>query len=168
MKYVRFICIYLVAITILVISLTGFTGCTGDDVETTIIAPTFEGIGELPLEVTIEQVYAEYMADEVTADAKYKGEKLLFYGVTVEEVGIYVDVSEGIFIHNTHIITGSVKFTPKYVEYLDNVREGFVVDIVGSCRGLIWPPSGEPLLQIGECWVNTIEGEIIEDWYPDY
>jgi len=43
MKYVRFSCLHLVAIAILVISLTGFIGCTGNDVENTIITPKFEG-----------------------------------------------------------------------------------------------------------------------------
>jgi len=130
---------------------------------------SLRGVEELPLEVTIDQIYAEYMADEAAAEDKYKGERLLFYGITVEEVGSYIDPDEGLFMYNTYIIVDSVKFFPKYTDYLDNVRDGFVVDIVGECRGLLWPiNSMEPLLSINDCWINTIEGEVIEDWYPDY
>ena len=51
--------------------------------------------------------------------------------------------------------------------YLDNIRDGFVVDIVGDCKDLIWPNSGEPFLQISDCWINIVKGEIIKDWYQD-
>lgn len=168
MKYVRFSCLCLVTIAIFVISLAGFIGCKGNDVGNTITSPKFEGVARLPLEVTIDQIYAEYMADEAAADGKYKGERLLFYGIVVEEVSSYIDPDEGLFMYNTYIIVDSAKFTPKYTDYLDNVRDGFIVDVVGECRGLIWPLSREPLLSISDCWINTIEGEVIEDWYPDY
>ena len=166
MKYDRFSRLYLVAVTILVISSAGFTGCVGN-AESDIFAPKFEELMAPPIEVTIDQVYEEYMANEASADAKYKGKRLLFYGVTVEEVASVSDVGNQVFQYNTHIIANSVKFTPRYTIDLDNVGEGFVVDIVGECRGLIWPISREPLLQISDCWINIVEGGILEDWYPD-
>ena len=153
-------------LTFLLISI--LTGCTGDVDNTTFAPPTFEGVGELPLEVTVDQIIAEYIANEAAADAKYKGERLLFYGVTVEEMGRMIDINEGLFMYNTHLITGGVKFTPKYTDYIDNVGAGFVVDIVGECRGMISLVGSEPLLEINDCWINTIEGGILEDWYPDY
>jgi len=140
------------------------TGCVVS-VENTFTAPEFEEPGPPPIEVTVEQLYAEFIADQEAAIAKYKGERLSFIGVTVEEVGSLFDVGNGVFMYNTHIMTGSVKFTPRYTVYLDNVREGFIVEIVGECRGLIRPVFREPLLQISDCWINIVEGEIIEGYY---
>ena len=168
MKYIKLTHLSMVAIAVLFINVAGFTGCADRGDNTTFAPPTFEGIGELPLEVTIDQIQAEYMADEAAADAKYKGERLLFYGVTVEEMGRMIDMNEGLFMYNTHLITGGVKFTPKYTEYIDNVGAGFVVDIVGECRGMITLIGKEPLLEINDCWINTIQGGVLEDWYPDY
>ena len=166
MKHLRFISLYLVATAVLVIGLTGFAGCAGN-AEDDIFAPKFEELMAPPIEVSLDQIYAEYMADEAAADARYKGKRLLFYGVTVEEVGSISDVGNQVFMYNTHIIADSIKFTPRYTVDIDNIRNGFVVDIVGECRGLIWPISREPLLQISDCWVNIVEGEIIEGWYPE-
>ncbi|MFC1865640.1 hypothetical protein ACFLYB_02875 [Chloroflexota bacterium] len=168
MKYLWFSRLYLVATAALVIGLTGFAGCAGN-AEDDIFAPKFEELMAPPIEVSIDQIYAEYIADEAAADARYKGKRLLFYGVTVEEVSSIINVGNNeVFVYNSHIITDSVKFTPRYTVDLDNARVGFIVDVVGECRGLTWPIFREPLVLIGDCWINIIEGEIVEDWYPEY
>ena len=157
----------LIVVTATVIILSGLfilAGCQNDGQDTPVYVP----IESLPLEITIDQLYADYMTDEAAADDKYKGERLLFYGITVDEVSTIVG-PEGLIRYNEHIIASGVKFTPRYTSDLDNVGAGFVLDIVGESRGLIWPiSSSESLLLISECWVNTIEGGILEEWYPDY
>lgn len=142
------------------------TGCQNDDQ----VTPVYIAIGAAPVEVTIDQIYADYMADEAAADTKYKGEMLLFYGVTVEKVNSIINWGNNeVFMYNSHFITGGVKFNPKYTVYLDNVWDGFVVDIVGECKGLIWPiNSMEPLLQISDCWINIVEGDSGTTFQEEY
>ena len=99
MKYVRFRYLYLVAIAILATNLIGFTGCTGS-AENTLAVPEFEEPEPPPVEVTIDQLYAEYIADEVAANTRYKNERLLIYEVEVEQVGgewIYIGLGEWVF-----------------------------------------------------------------------
>ena len=157
----------LIVVTATVMILSGLfvmAGCQNDGQDTPVYVP----IESLPLEITIDQLYADYMADEAAADDKYKGERLLFYGIKVDEVRTIIG-PEGLVRYNEHIIASGVQFIPRYTSDLDNVGAGFVLDIVGECRGLIWPiSSSESLLLISECWVNTIEGGILEEWYPDY
>jgi hypothetical protein len=152
-----------------VIILSGFfilSGCQSDEQ----ITPVYVPIESLPLEITIDQIYADYMADETAADDKYKGGRFLFYGVTVEKVNSVINWGNNeVFMYNSHFITGGVKFNPKYTVYLDNVWDGFVVDIVGECKGLIWPiNSMEPLLQISDCWINIVEGDSGTTFQEEY
>jgi len=141
-------------------------GCQNKGQDTPVYIP----IESLPLEITIDQLYADYMADEAAADDKYKGERLLFYGITVEKVNSVINWGNNeVFMYNSHFITGSVKFNPKYTVYLDNVWDGFVVDIVGECKGLILPiNSVEPLLQISDCWINIVEGDSGTTFQEEY
>jgi len=81
-RYIKIIGIFLATAAVLVIGIIGF-GCS-NNVENTSSVPEFEEPGLPPVEVTIDQIYAEYMAHETTADVKYKGERLLFYEVEVE------------------------------------------------------------------------------------
>jgi len=157
----------LIVVTATVIILSGLfvmAGCQSEEQDTPVYVP----IESLPLEITIDQLYADYMADEAAANDKYRGERLLFYGITIDEVSTIIG-PEGLVRYNEHIIANGVQFIPRYTSDLDDVGVGFVLDIVGECRGFIWPiSSSEPLLLMSECWVNTIEGGILEEWYPDY
>lgn len=165
MKYTRISYPYLATITILAIGLIGFTGCAV--MENDIVAPRFEELKAPPIKVTIDQLYAEYMVDGLAAEDKYNEKRLLFYGLTVEEVFSVLNPGNEVFQYNAYIIADNAKFIPRHFVYTDNIRVGFVVDIVGRCNGLIRSNIGEPFLQISDCWINIVEGETVEDWYLD-
>jgi hypothetical protein len=167
MNYVRFSRSYLVTIAILVIGLIGFAGCAVN-AQNNIVTPEFEELKVPPIEVTIDQLYADYVADGFAAEDRYSDKRLLFYGVTVEEVLSIFNLENDVFVGNEHIVIDNTKFFPRHSEYFDNIREGFIVDIVGQSQGLTWPIKGEPFLKISDCWINVVEGDIIEGWYKDY
>jgi len=148
--------------TVIILSgLLVLTGCQNDDQGTPVYVP----VASPPIEVTIEQIYEEHIADKIACDDKYNGKGLLFNGVTVEEVRSLINSENDVFMYNAYFIADTAIFIPKHTVYLDNIRVGFVVDIVGEYSGLIWSGAGEPLLQISNCWINIVEGEIIEGWY---
>ena len=152
MKQGKFKNIFLVTMAVLVIGLIYLSGCTGD---TNITYPVFEPL-QPPIEVTVDQLYDEYMADEAAADAKYEGERLLFSGVTVEKVSNFFYIARPI---EFHILNGSVKFRPRYPSNVESIREGFVVDIVGEAQGIIFG-----FLIVKDCWINIVEGDIEADY----
>lgn len=71
MKYCRCKQFLIVAMCILVVASIGITGCA-DAVNANVI-PTFEGLKQLPAEITIGQIYDDYATDPIAADDKYKG-----------------------------------------------------------------------------------------------
>jgi len=150
MKQGKFKGLFLVIIGVLVVGLIGLSGCTGDtDVTSVIVEPL-----QPPIEVTVDQLYQEYMTDEAAAKAKYKEERLLFTEVEVEEVSNHLLDHRANEAADIYIMTDSVKFKPRYSSDIDFIREGFVVDIVGEAQGLIWG-----VLYIKDCWIMIIEGD---------
>lgn len=96
-RHYRLEAFLLVTITTLVIVLFGFNGCTKSR-DNTVVIPEYEGIGPPPIEVTAAQLFYEYMTDETAVDAKYKGGRLLFYEVEVEQVlghDVCIDIGLG-------------------------------------------------------------------------
>lgn len=66
------------------------------------------------------------MTDEVAANAKYKGKRLSFSNVEVEEINrIVLDSANA---PNNNIVNNSVEFRPRYNTDTVLVREGFVVN----------------------------------------
>jgi len=157
--------IVFIAAVLILSFLIVLTGCQNDDQ----VAPVYISIGAAPVEVTIDQIYAEFMGDEAAANAKYKGKRLLFHGVTVEEVGrIFNWGNNEVYMGNSHIITGNVKFNPRYTVDLDNISEGFLLNIAGDCKGLIRPFFREPFLQISDCWIDIVEGNSEVTFQEEY
>ena len=147
-------------IGVLIFSLASATGCAGSS---ELAAPEFVESEAAVIEVTPEQLYAEYAADETAAAAKYKGKRLSFIGVTAEKIvnEFYVYPPPG--IGDLHVEAGSFKFRPAYESYLDDIREGFVLDIVGEVVGLIFGS-----LYITDCWIQIVEGNVDSPWVPFY
>jgi hypothetical protein len=134
-------------IGVLVFSLASVTGCSGNS---EFAAPEFTEPDAAVIEIPPAQLYAEYIADEAAASAKYKGKRLSFIGVTVEKVSSYFyDPRATEF----YVMADSVKFRPTYVTYIDDVREGFVLDIAGEVMGFIFGS-----LFINDCWFQIVEG----------
>ncbi len=145
--------LFLVIIAVLVVGLIYLSGCTGN-AENGFTVPTFTEPEPPPIEVTVGQLYEEYMTDEAAAGAKYKEERLLFSRVTVEKVSNHLLDHRANEAADIYIMTDSVKFKPRYSSDIDFIREGFVVDIVGEAQGLIWG-----VLYIKDCWIMIIEGD---------
>ncbi len=80
--------ILLISICVSGLSLIGLAGCA----RTSFTFPSYTTPLPPPLEVTADQLYAEYMADEVAAQAKYEGKRLLFTGLTVGEVSSHQEI----------------------------------------------------------------------------
>ena len=74
----------LVVISVLCTSLIALPGCTAT--KDSSLTPLVDGEIVPPIVVTVAQLYEEYMADELAADAKYKWKRLAFYEVEVEAV----------------------------------------------------------------------------------
>ncbi len=85
MKYFKAIGLFLATIAIFAVGLVGFGACAGS-AASVAVTPEFEVLETPPVEVTIEQLYQEYLADEAAANAKYEGKRLLFTNVVVEKL----------------------------------------------------------------------------------
>ena len=170
MKYRKFKHPFIAAIGSLLVGLISITGCAGNT-ENGFTIPTFTEPGPPPIEVTINQIYAEYIADEATADANYKGERLLFYEVEVEQVvDKYLQMAEALGAANPDLIklyftAGFVKFRLRGEDFsiMQNIEEGYVLNIVGECRGL-----QKEFIAIEDCWVESVIGDLGTGEVVDY
>lgn len=120
-----------------------------------LFVPEYQHFTPPPDEVTIEQLLSDYMTDEAVADAKYKGKTFLFTGIKVEEVGNNITNHRANPASDIYIISGSARFTPRYISDFDYIAEGFVIDIIGECQG--WQFSR---VLITDCWVGVVEGDL--------
>ena len=148
--------------SIILTTVVGIGGCKGNDEEVVVI-PEFQGIGPPPLEVTISQVYADYLTNEEDADAKYSKEKLLFSEVEVEEIfGNYFQMGDALGAGELSYVklsfnagTAKFKLREEYFGVMQNIEEGYVLNIIGQSRGL-----QEGLLLIDDCWVESVIGDL--------
>ncbi len=112
----------------------------------------------LPDHVTIAQISSEYKLDPTLADQKYKGKRIIFDGVTVEEVhSIYYQSGGAITVPMVdYFRAGSVRF-----ELLDyrgaqqRVQVGFILTLDGVCQGI----QGD-LVNMIDCGVTSIKGDL--------
>jgi hypothetical protein len=123
--------------------------------------PAYQVVGTPPPEADIELLISDYLADEAAADAKYKGEKLLFSGITIEEVVNNINTYPP--PQDVYIYSGLAKFTPRYNTDFDYVGEEFVVDLVGIVKG--WQFSR---VLIADCWVGVVVGDVASITTPEY
>jgi hypothetical protein len=162
MEKVRYSIRLLTILSILITCIVIFTSCTNGE-SNSIVVPEYQGIGPPPLEVTIDQVYADYANNEVDADAKYSEEKLLFSEIEVDEVfGNYFQMGEALGAGDLSYVklnfaAGVAKFTlrEEYFGVMQNIEEGFVLNIIGQSIGL-----REGLLIIDDCWVESVTGDL--------
>ncbi len=156
--------LFLSLIGILVISLVVLSGCAGND-SAVLTFPAFEAPLPPPVEVTVDQLYQEYMADETAADAKYKGERLLLNEVAVEEVVSQTFISGGSSSTlNLYFMNGLVRFKLRDLRIMQNIEAGYVLNIVGECMGLqkVYAMAKEYVIYVGieDCWVESVIGDI--------
>ena len=152
---IRFKFIILIISVLLPISLVGLSGCT----ETDFVIPEFEEPSLPPTMVDVEQLSSEYAADATAADVKYKGERLLFNQLEVEEVVFQPFL--GFAGDDTHFKVyfknGDVSFTPQDLLIMQSIETGFILNVEGICLGLI---GFEDSITIDIIWVESIKGDI--------
>jgi hypothetical protein len=128
-----------------------------------LFVPEYTGFTPPPDEITTEQLLSDYRADEVAADDKYKGKRFLFTDIVVE--GLTVFIVDPATDPNIYIVNNSVEFRPKFNVDTALVREDFVVDILGSVRGLFGTDNSFVIVE--DCWIGVTEGDVggdIPDW----
>jgi hypothetical protein len=126
--------------------------------------PAYQPIDLSPSpELTIEQLVSDYMTDEVAADAKYKGKRFQFTDVVVEEVSNNILDHRAGMGSDICMISGSVQFVPRYPTGCDHITDGFVVEIVGECRGIFFDK-----VYVRDCWIGVIEGDPADLPIDDY
>jgi hypothetical protein len=158
--------LYLVCI---LISLIIIAGCSKGELD----IPEYQPITEPPpVEITIERLFDDYVADKTAADIRYKNERFLIYEVEVERVGgewVYIGLGEWVF-EKTHFISGSVKFYLSGEDYgiMQNIEEGYVLNVVGECVGLTASPYDKtPFILFHDCWVESVVGDLGTGVYED-
>jgi len=119
-----------------------------------LFVPQYKNFTPPPDQVAIEQLISDYMTDEVAADAKYKGNTYVFTEIEVEKVGNTINTYPPSF-SDIFIISGSAIFTPRSMVDFDLIGEGFVVDIIGECKG--WQFTR---VLITDCWVGVVKGDV--------
>ena len=128
-------------------------GCT----QNTFVHPN-PIILEYPLYVSIEQISNEYKLDPAKADAKYKGKRLVFSAVEVDEVHTIYYQSGGAIAAPMvdYFSAGMVRF-----ELLDSrgaqqhVQAGYILNLDGICQGLVGS-----LVRVSDCWVGSVKGDL--------
>ncbi len=148
---------------LLSVSLISLADCASTAVTppefTTPVAP----LTPPPIEVAIGQLSSEYALDEAAADAKYKGKKLLFNQLAVEEVvyqqfpGLVGDDKP----FKVYFKNGDVSFIPQGMSIMhsmmQSIERGFILNVEGICLGLIEPRNS---ITIDIYWMETIKGDI--------
>ena len=143
MKNCGFKSILLIALGTLSIGLIFLAGgCTRPGV----FIPYTIQLEPLPITITADQLYAEYMADEAAADAQYKDKEVWFTKAIVDsyvqspsENYITISTKPQLVIRYFHGFIFSKKEVPKIfitVCSSEKLQKGNVVEIVGECQGM--------------------------------
>jgi len=125
--------------------------------------PEYRNFTKPPDEIVVEQLLADYVTDEVAADAKYKGKRLLFTNIKVEALN--VNIVDSASDPDISIINYYIEFRLRFNEDTPLIKEGFILDIIGDVRGLIG--MGNRYVVVDNCWINIVEGDMegdIPDW----
>ena len=156
MKYWKHKSHIMIVIAILVVSALSLAGGCA---RTPAYIPGAIKLEPPPIMITAEQLYAEYMADEAAADAKYKGKGIWVIEAIVasyqeSESGNYlmirwyqpglglrgIDIERGVpadFMPLRGYCLSTVKLEPQSSEGFKDLGEnGYVVEIVGEWQGI--------------------------------
>jgi len=111
-----------------------------------------------PIYVSTDQVSDEYKIDPAKADAMYKGNRLVFNNVEVEEVhSIYYQSGGAIAVPMVdYFRAGIVRF-----ELMDargvqqRVQAGYILILDGICQGMVGS-----FVRMTDCWVGSVKGDL--------
>ena len=128
------------------VSLINISACS----PTAYPLPVFQNAPEV---MNLEILLAEYQSDSAAAAENYQGNTYLFPSVKANSVvSDYLD-PRAVFDSELYLISGDVKFKPKYTTGLDHVAPGFIVDIVGEVQG--WAGG---YFRINKCFFIIVKG----------
>ena len=126
----------LLVITVITLCLV-ITGCRQN---TTSVPPPQITEPSYQLEVDVSELNSLYMADEVAADAMFRGKRLILYEVPVEEVQetLQIDRHGEITVFKEYFTFEGIRFYPNALAFaaMQQVEVGFVLNVVGDCRGV--------------------------------
>jgi hypothetical protein len=109
-----------------------------------------------PLKIVTDELYDAYIQDQHAADKQYKNKRIFLPSVEVTNVTRYYTLSSGeIRSFASSFSSGNIKFKLTNPYIMQSVQEGYIVDIVGECRGL----TGDCLF-IVDCWAGSVVGEL--------
>lgn len=87
-------------------------------------------------EVTSSELYKAYKANEVSADEKYKGQKLAITG-TIESIGKDIMDNPYISFKEDYLQSVTCYFSEENNKIIAQLNKGQEITIIGECRGLI-------------------------------
>ena len=90
---------------------------------------------KVDLEIKASELYRAYEANEVSADAEYKGKRLLITGV-VGNIGKDIMDNPYVSLNVDYLQTVNCYFDDKNNKVLSQLSKGQKVQIIGTCRGL--------------------------------
>ena len=99
------------------------------------IDPNSNLFPKVDLEIKASELYRAYEANEVSADAEYKGKRLLITGV-VGNIGKDIMDNPYVSLNVDYLQTVNCYFDDKNNKVLSQLSKGQKVQIIGTCRGL--------------------------------
>jgi hypothetical protein len=90
------------------------------------------------LEVPASELNSLYLTDETAADAMFLGKRLTLYEVLVEEVKetLQIDRHGDITVFKEYFTFEGIRFYPNDLAKMQQVEVGYVLNVVGNCRGV--------------------------------
>jgi hypothetical protein len=133
----------LIAICLMLVGTLGI-GCS----RPTFTPPLATTLQDTPIELTAKKLYDEFMANPEATKAKYEGKKLHFAWVKVEKMSFLGEPPDtDLFVQE-----GLVKFRIATPSQLVPVREGYIVEVVGS----LWDIQYTYVI-VRDCWLKCID-----------
>lgn len=66
-----------------------------------------------------------------------------------------------------YFITDNVKFILNSISMMQNVEPGFVLNLIGECRGIL--AASKDIVLINNCWVESVIGDLgTDEWVDTY
>jgi len=125
--------------------LVGSTACAKS-----FAAPPAAYLQQSPAIVSAQELVAAYTQNPAAAAAQYKDQRIYLTDLTVTLIARRGDA---IRAPDNSIVAGTLRFVPRYTEYLNNVVEGTSIEVVGKVQGIAWG-----YLVVTDCWIHILGG----------
>jgi hypothetical protein len=109
-----------------------------------------------PEEITCEEICSAYLANETNADGMYKDKRFFFSSIEVDDITMSERTSGGeFFFFKSSFTSDNVTFSLQDLSIMQNVEVGFIVDVVGWCRG-----QSRDGICITDCWIRGVSDDL--------